>query len=173
MEPEVPSGRLAGLMHRYDGLVRSIVFQTLGRHPDGEDVIQEVWTKAFERSTSLRDTSRVGSWLARIAHSTAIDTTRRTSRRQHLMQSELPDLDAWAVGGTVDEEVDWNRRETAEGLDAAIETLPPTERRIVRLHYYHSCPCERIGRYEGVSYATVRWRLARARQSLRVRLESE
>jgi DNA-directed RNA polymerase specialized sigma24 family protein len=64
----------------------------------------------------------MGSWLARIAHSTAIDTTRRTSRRRHLMRSELPDLDAWAVGGTVDEEVVWRLARARQSLRVRLES---------------------------------------------------
>ena len=157
------------IVDRYEGMIRKIVFEYCARHPDREDVVQEIWTKALERLTTLRDPSCVGTWLARIAHSTAIDSTRRVTRR-HDLHGRLPDQCEWAVDPTINggEGRDW--RETVSHLDAAVEALPRIERRIVRQHYYHNCPCERIARYEGVSLATVKWRLARARQILRSQL---
>ena len=75
------------------------------------------------------------------------------------------------MDGPVDEESAKDWQETTDRLDAAIETLPPAERRIVRQHYYHKCPCDRIGRFEGVSRAMIKWRLVRARKLLRSHLQ--
>lgn len=77
----------AALYARYSRLVSSVVRAEIRRGPDApdaDDVVQEVFTLAWQRLDGLRDPASFRPWLLQIARRAVIDHARRTNRRPAL-----------------------------------------------------------------------------------------
>src|SRR6185295_19338103 len=74
------------LMARHGRWVRGVVYASIGRAEDIEDVCQQVWLTVWRRSRSLQDVSRWRYWLYRTARNAAIDAGRRITRQRTLWQ---------------------------------------------------------------------------------------
>ena len=150
------------LVERYERLVHGLILETVRRPDETEDLVQEVFSKAYEQLSSLREPASFAGWVARLASNTAIQwlrhrqvRVRSVTERERLLPltSQQPD--------EVCEE-----RETARYLWKAVDNLAPEQRRAVVLYYLEGCTHREIGRFLGVSTTAVRYRLLCARRRL-------
>ena len=93
------------LFERHRTLVYRFVYQMAPRRDDAEDIVQEVFVRAYQNLHRYRDEAKFTTWLLRIATNLGTDRARMVSRRQTLEQKEaaallgLPDRSAgrlWA-----------------------------------------------------------------------------
>ena len=59
------------LVGRYSGLVHGVILNKVRRPDEVEDLVQDVFCKAFEELPKLRDPNRFAPWPARIAQNRA------------------------------------------------------------------------------------------------------
>jgi RNA polymerase sigma-70 factor, ECF subfamily len=137
------------------GLARRLV----GTAEDAEDLTEETFVRAWSRLGSLRDGGAFRTWLFRIAVRQAQDLRKRRN---------LPTTDL-ANAGPVEAQAEGRvlTGERAEAVQAAVETLSPEHRDVVKLFYRDEMPVEEIGRLLGVPKGTVVSRLSRARAALK------
>ncbi|MCC6695349.1 MAG: RNA polymerase sigma factor, partial [Candidatus Hydrogenedentes bacterium] len=78
----VLSGRRAAfgvLVERYGAAMQAVAYAQTGNHTDAEDAVQNAFIKAFTALNTLRDTRRLGPWLASIARNEAKQIQRRAA----------------------------------------------------------------------------------------------
>ncbi|MEA3225457.1 MAG: sigma-70 family RNA polymerase sigma factor [Planctomycetota bacterium] len=121
---------------------------------DGEDIMQDVFLKAFTRIGTLRDHTRARQWLLKIARRMCIDHYRKR-RPCH------PIADAEALPARAD-----SGDEQTTRVHAAVSKLPDGYRETISLYYLDGCDCAGVARSLGISNAAVRRRLVRARLML-------
>jgi RNA polymerase sigma-70 factor (ECF subfamily) len=147
----------------YSDRVLRLVASILGpwRDADAEDVVQEVFLRAWQRLDQFRGESSIGTWLYRIAWTQAVN--RRRAARLRLPHVSL---DALADSPSGEEEMTSvvARREVA----AAVEELPDVYRTVLFLHYWMGSGVAEIGELLQAPDGTVKSYLSRARQRLRV-----
>ncbi len=81
------------LFNRYGGYVERLLWGLLGPQPDVEDLLHDVFVRAFAGIESLENPERVRSWLAGIAVHTTREWMRRRKRSWWLsFVGELPDV---------------------------------------------------------------------------------
>jgi RNA polymerase sigma-70 factor (ECF subfamily) len=73
---EGDAAAFARLHARFRGMVRGIALGHVG-WPEADDVVQDVFLRAWERLPQLRDPRRFAPWLARIARNRCVDSHRR------------------------------------------------------------------------------------------------
>src|ERR1700683_4565266 len=56
------------------------IYHMVGNVADAQDLTQEAFIKALQRSDQLKDCDKAAHWLSRIASNTAIDFLRRSGR---------------------------------------------------------------------------------------------
>ncbi len=130
---------------------------------DAEDLMQETFTNAFT-SVKTFDPERgsFGAWLAAIARNVARKHFSRRPRPDHFD----PDLaEATFVAGD-NPGLASQLREEIEAVRACVAALPEELAGIVRLRYVDGRTTRGIAAATGMPEATVRLRLAEARQSL-------
>ena len=64
------------LVERYGRMISVLVFQKVGRRDEAEDIVQDVFFRAFGAIGSLRDPTRFAGWLYRLAFRRCIDWQR-------------------------------------------------------------------------------------------------
>jgi RNA polymerase sigma-70 factor (ECF subfamily) len=165
-------GALGALYDRYSTLVYSVSLRVLADRGLAEDVVQEVFLQLWRRPASYDAArGRFVSWLMSVTRNRAIDEQRRRSRRMRL---EDPDEGASeqirAEGRTSDPQLEAVLGEERQAVRAAIEELPPEQRRVLQLAYFGGLTQTEIAHYTGEPLGTVKTRVRLGMQKLRLSL---
>src|SRR5678815_4206216 len=67
------------------------IYRVVGSVDDAQDLTQEVFIKALQRSDQIKDATKAAHWLSRIATNTAIDFLRKAGRVSMTELDELPE----------------------------------------------------------------------------------
>gem|GEM_PF-164016 len=153
------------LIHRYGPLMRAYAARILG-HGDGEadDAVQEASLLAWQRIDTVEEPDRVRTWLFRIAANKALDRLRR--RHPHLDLEALPEA---SEDRPVDEVV--ATRMQVDALAGVVENLPDAQRAVWVLREIGGASYAEIAEQTGLSAASVRGLLARARRTVLEQME--
>jgi len=157
------------LVERYTRLVHGVILHKVRRPDEVEDLVQDVFCKAYERLSSLREHRKFGPWLARMASNRAQAWLRQRRTRQEYHPDELQILGAADAGERPDQVLE--AHETSGIVWEALDRLPPEYRQILLLYHFEGCSQQDIARFLSITLSTVKWRLLRARRLLRRRLE--
>ncbi len=149
------------LVDRYGGRVLARVRRVVRRPDDAEDLVQEVFLLAFRRMGQLRDGSRFGPWLSRIA-----DNTARKWHRRRIVQIRFEETLSmeWAEPDADESEVE---REARMMVRQAIRRLSGAHRDVIEHHYFRGHSYAETASQLGLELNTVRSRLQKARQRIR------
>ncbi len=119
---------------------------------DSEDIMQDVFLKAFTKLGTLRDPARVRLWLLKIAKRKCIDYYRKR-RHSHPITKDIYSRSS-------------SGNEYLIHVHSAISKLPDAYRETITLYYLDGRNCAGVARSLGISEGAVRRRLVRARLML-------
>jgi len=154
------------LVARYQRLVASIAWRYGTRREEIEDVVSEVFVKAYQALGRFRPEHPFSTWLYRLAANHVIDHGRRA--RKGRPEAEMP-RDLADPGLSPGERLE--RRESARLVRAALERLPRRYRDVIFLVYVEGLKVQEAARTLGVAEGTIKTRLMRGREGLRKILE--
>lgn len=164
------------LLNRHRGLIVSTAFAIMGDAEDAQDVAQEALATAFQRMGELQEPDRVRNWLVRITRNAAIDAARRRRGPRVVSFEELrSEFDETSRVDMIPDE-GMNPREHAESaqllsiLFSTIESMPPQYREPLVLRVVNGLSYQEISDQLGVTLATTKVRIFRARDQLMVKL---
>ena len=176
--PPAPDGRVDGVsrggpararhsVRELDALLENATWlAALARHMLAdrglaEDVVQETWIAALRAPPEV---GRQRPWLARVARNFALQRYRAEAsrgRREHAAARPEPNPSAAETVA---------RAELHAKLVQAVLALEEPYRETILWRYFEDLPAERIAERAGIDPATVRSRIARARERLRTAL---
>ena len=162
------------LVEMYQGQVFSLALRMVRRREDAEDATQETFVRMF-RALERYDTNRpFAAWLMTIASRLCIDQIRR--RRVNpvsLTQQEAGSDEAYEMDiedpGPGPDEVTSHSEEEKRSNDL-IQSLPPHYRVVVVLRHQQDLSYEEIAQALNLPLGTVKARIHRAREILKLRL---
>jgi RNA polymerase sigma-70 factor, ECF subfamily len=151
------------LMEASQDRIYHLAYRITGNHADAQDAAQDAFVKAYRSLGAFRGHSTFSTWLHRIAVNAAMDIVRRRVPR-------IPDpLEVAAPGG--DPLADGAEHiEIQQRIHRAIAALPVEQRMVVVLRDIQGWAYEEIAKIVQVPIGTVRSRLARGREALRLAL---
>jgi RNA polymerase sigma-70 factor, ECF subfamily len=149
------------LVRRHSRRAYSIAYGVLLHRHDAEDVVQDAFTRAFQRIEDVDISRPFHPWLYRIVMNVAISFRRARSVRS---TSELPDQLGSADDGP---ERLAERAHLRTQLLRALDRLPEQQRQIVLLADLEELSSSEIGEILQMPAGTVRYHLHRARHTLR------
>jgi RNA polymerase sigma-70 factor (ECF subfamily) len=161
------------LYDRYARVVYSFALRIVGEAQLAEELLQEVFFRAWQQGGSFRATrGSFITWLLSITHNMAIDEVRKRRRRPLRSDNDDPEAVMAAMPDTgldVEEEV-WlgALRET---VAAAMQTLPPAQREAIELAYFRGLTQREIAERLGEPLGTIKTRMRLGMQKLRDQLE--
>jgi RNA polymerase sigma-70 factor (ECF subfamily) len=156
----------AAFYDRHVRAIHALAYRLMGPDPDVEDVVHEVFVRALDSLTSLRDPAALQSWLFGIAVRTvAIRYQRR--RRGRWLRFMAPE-DVPQVTTSPDPDV----REALREAWAILDGMDPEERIALVLHRVEGLSLEDGAKAMGLSLATYRRRLARGQEKFFLRARS-
>ncbi len=159
------------LFERYRTLVYRYAYQMAPRRDDAEDVVQEVFVRAYQNLHRYRDEAKFTTWLLRIATNLGTDRARMSQRRQNLEQQEAGGALAWMTIGDVDDPVqNLEAERRKEALRKALNALPVHHRTVIVLRDLEEREYPEMAEILGCTVGGAKLRVLRARRALRDRI---
>ena len=163
------------LVERHQHAVVGTVAKMLGNDADAEDIAQQVFIRVWKSAHRYKPTAKFTTWLMTIVRNLVFNECRRRSRARLVpLEAETPDAprtqhaDSEALSPS-EELLDGELR---RAVDAAIASLPESQRMAIVLRRYENMPYEEIARVLRTSVSAVKSMLFRARGELKEKLRS-
>ena len=159
------------VLQRNQRWLRTVVYARLGEPQAVDEVMQNVALAAVRQSTPLRDPSKAGPWLYRLAVRQALLYRRRRGRQRKLAQRYADRYGSVVQQRREPEPLDWLlRSERIRAVQDALKRLAPRDAEILLLKYGENWSYHQIAEQLGISHSAVESRLHRARARLRAEL---
>lgn len=139
----------------------------VGSHEDADDLMQEIFIKAWKALPGFRGDSDHFTWLWRIATNEALGYLRKKRVRAALQFESLDaraerviDSDPWFDGDAAQRE-----------LSKAVAVLPEKQRSVFLMRYYEDLSYEQISEITGTSVGALKASYFHAVQRIRERVK--
>ena len=137
---------------------------------EAEDLTQETFLRAYRARDQVRDPRAYLSWLYRIATHACFDRLRQRTRRPDTSDLGLEDAEVADAGPPLLQVIEQD--EMSACVHDLVVRLPDSYRAVLLLHDLHDQTMSQIAALLGLSLATVKIRLHRARVKLRAALQA-
>jgi RNA polymerase sigma-70 factor (ECF subfamily) len=168
----VVAGDDTGLREVYDqysSFVYGLAVRVIGDARAAEDVSQDVFVAFWERPAAFDpERGSLRTWLGTLAHRRSVDHVRREEARRRRAEREAsravaaPDVEEMATALL-----------TAERVRAALDVLPPEQRRAIQLAYFGGRTYRQVAEELGIPEGTAKSRLRLGLRRIADALEAE
>jgi RNA polymerase sigma-70 factor, ECF subfamily len=157
------------LVQKYSPRVFATARRYARRESEIEDIVQEVWLKAFNKLKSFRGEAPFEHWLMRMAVRTCYDFLRGHQRNRESSFSEISEPeDDWLERYAADPASAPEDADAAKLLvDRVLEKLSPEARLVIQLLEIEDRSVKEIAQITGWSVPLVKVRAFRARSEMR------
>jgi RNA polymerase sigma-70 factor (ECF subfamily) len=173
----IPSAELAdgtkviGLVHQYSGMLTRVARSITRNTSEAEDIVQETFLRVLRHHSKLAELRDARTWLIRITWNLALDRKRRAKTRPQCdgfeeMTRSLPACELSAEAEVI-------AAQYRARMLLLIDTLPAREREVLLLSAVKELSTVEIAAVLKTTTSTIRSVLYRARQALRVLVETE
>ena len=166
---EGETARFEPLIARYSPRVFATARRYARRESEVEDIVQEVWLKAFQKLSSFRGEAPFEHWLMRLAVRTCYDFLREHQRKREATFSELsePENDWLDHFLAAPEQASEESAAARELVGRMLEMLSPAARLVITLLEIEDRSVKEIAELTGWSVPLVKVRAFRARAEMR------
>jgi len=153
------------LIHRYKEKMVRYARKFLSDNEDINDIIQEIFIKAYVNIQSFDTNRKFSSWLYRIAHNELVNVLKK--RRGRTLP--LFDLDVFLPYELHDNSLgqEINRQDMQKMIDNCLDKLEPKYREPIILYYLEDLPYKEIADIMRIPISTVGIRIKRAKKIMR------
>jgi len=161
----------AELCQRYRGMLMNRIYRFVQHPEDTEDVLQETFLKAYQHLQSFRGACSFSTWLVAIGTNASLMLLRRRKTlRMNICDvvaedGETPVME-WQDPAP-DPEQRYMMYETSQKVNRAVRRLSPQLRNLLEIYYKSELHLKDAAKTFGISEATTKSRLLRARRMLR------
>ena len=159
------------IVTRYQRLLCSLAYSSLGNLGESEDVAQEAFVEAWKKLGSLREPEKLKSWLCGILRFKVSHHRRKEARQPIRHAGEFHEVGILESNDEPIEDVAMKEEEQAL-LWRALETVPETYRETLILYYREQRSVELVASELDLSEDAVKQRLSRGRKLLQEKLMS-
>jgi len=157
------------LYHRYSKIVFNSIYRILNDREDAEDILQEVFVKAFSEIKSLKNIESFGGWIKRIA----INQSLNFLRKKKIYFTQIDDDKTLDFSDDDELEQKLEMESRVKELQNIIAEFPPQTRTIVNLFLFEEMPQEEIAKLLNIPHGTVRSYYHRAKKKIFEKLTSK
>lgn len=161
---------------QYYARVRKFILALVKDEWVADDLIQETFLKVQQNIESLRDPSRLSSWLFRIAHNLCLDHFRRlkkSRKEERIDQEETEDLSEGLIQKELGIQKELEQRQMGECVQNQVNLLPESLRTVLVLFDVMEFSHQESANILGITVKNVKVRLHRARKRLKTLLEEK
>jgi RNA polymerase sigma-70 factor (ECF subfamily) len=161
------SGLFELLMRRYNQRVYRVGRSILRDDAEAEELAQETWVRAYTHLSQFERRSRFSTWLTRIAYHRAWAHSSDRRRFKSLDTQAIRRKRDREAASSPDPEMEASRRQLRTVLEKAVDALPLPYRTVFMLREVEEMSTQETAQSLGLTQATVKVRLHRARALLR------
>lgn len=140
--PDTKEGAFTDLVKKYQEKLYWHIRRLVIVHDDADDVLQNVFIKAWKGLENFREDSQLYTWLYRIATNESITFLEQRKKRSLISLSD--DDNGLSNNLKADENFDANKLEWK--LQLGIQQLPEKQRVVFNLRYYDEMPYEEMSK---------------------------
>ena len=163
--------RIARWVREHARAVRGYVFGLVRRADVADDIVQQVFQRAWQARERYRDESRERGYLLRIADRLVVDRSRRLGYEQNVDAATWRDLEPQSRDGAPLDEL--ARSEACDELAEALDQLATAQKRVLLLRYFGDLTFEEIAAQLDCPLGTALSHARRGLTTLRKLLPSE
>jgi len=161
------------LVRQYERRVYTTALRLVGNPDDAYDISQEAFIRVYRSLKGFKGEAKFSTWIYRIVSNLCIDFNRRSKRINQISleyddeeeQFEIPVPD-----DRYDPSKEFDRREIAHAIEEALSCLTHEHREIFILRELNGLSYAEIADIMRIEEGTVKSRLFRAREKLRLAL---
>jgi len=159
----------------YYSKVRKFILALVKDPWTADDLIQETFLKVQQNLGTLKDSSKLSSWIYRIAYNLCQDLFRQGKAERNKDTTSLEQTESLAEGFIQDVLIqkELEQREMGRCVQNQIDLLPEPLRAVLVLFDIMECSHQEIADILGITVANVKVRLHRAREKLKPILEEK
>ena len=165
------------LMRQYNRRLYRLARATLRDRTEAEDVLQDVYIRAFQSMGSFRGDASLATWLSRLVLNECFARMRRTVRRENVVPMVSASQHAESTRMIIDEsdspDGEVGRVQLRELLERKVDALPETFRTVFVLRSVEELSVDETAETLGIPEETVRSRHFRAKSLLKGWLVAE
>ncbi len=161
------------LVRRYSPRVYGLVYNMTSNHEETNDLLQDIFLKAFRSIRGFRGDSSFYTWIHTIAANMTINFLKKRNRRRGVSLNDVdahiendPDYIEATSSSSTDPRREANLAELQKKLNEALQKLSHDHRAVVTMFDIQGMPHAEIAKILGISEGTVRSRLFYAHRQL-------
>ncbi|MFI0347993.1 MAG: RNA polymerase sigma factor [Chthoniobacterales bacterium] len=163
------------LIRRYHSRLYGLIYHMTSNNEDTNDLLQDVFSKAYRSINGFREQASFYTWIHRIAVNMTLNFLKKRGRRQHsslddIDQSIESDPDFIAAANQGDPRLLINAQELQKKLNSAMLKLSNEHRAVVTLFDIQGVPQAEIAKILKTTEGTVRSRIFYAHRQLQTYL---
>ncbi len=164
------------LVRKYSPRLYGLVYNMTSNHEDTNDLLQDIFSKAYRSLKGFRGKSAFYTWIHSIAVNMTINFLKKRKRRYHLSLDDIDtgisnDKEFLELTASSDPVREANLGELQQKLNEALMKLSEQHRAVVVMFDIQGMPHAEISKILKVSEGTVRSRLFYAHRQLQNYLE--
>ena len=161
----------AELCLRYHGMLMNRIYRIVRHREDAEDVLQETFLKAYQHLQTFRGTCSFSTWLVAIGNNMSLMFLRKRKSlgkyRCDVVTKDGETLVTECRDPAPDPEQRYMLSQTRQKVKQAVTRLSPQVRTLMEMYYKREHRLKDIAKALGISEATTKSRMLRARGLLR------
>jgi RNA polymerase sigma factor (sigma-70 family) len=160
----------AWIMKKYKGPLQNLIYKMVSDKNEIEDLIQEVFIKAFNSLENYSQEYAFSTWIYRIAINNTIDYLRKKKLETFSIDSQLEDeedrprFEIPDTSYSADANIILEQRQQI--INDAINSLPEKYKKVIELRHKEELTYEEISEILNLPIGTVKAHLFRARELL-------
>jgi RNA polymerase sigma-70 factor (ECF subfamily) len=164
-DPEV----FQSIFARYARPVLGFIYHLVGDRAHAEDLTQETFVRAYRKLSTVKEETRLSTWLFGIARNVVHEAIREKSRQRKIEMDEEAGVSiGTSTAGPYQQLVNG---ELQRAIRLALQTLPEDHRLVFVLKMFHNLSYDEIAQVTGSSVGKLKTDLHRARLEMRRRLQ--
>ncbi|MFH0930063.1 MAG: RNA polymerase sigma factor [Candidatus Moraniibacteriota bacterium] len=162
------------LIDRYsEKLTRYIMRISASTREDAEDLLQEIFVKAYRYINDFDQSLKFSSWIYRIAHNQVISQWRKTKSRPQVIKFEADEDFLKFIANDEDLALDTERKFESEEVRQLVDTLDEKYREVLVLKFIEGKDYKEISDILQKPLGTVATLINRAKKQLKKTIEEK
>lgn len=164
------------LIRKYHPRLYGLIYHMTSNNEDTNDLLQDVFSKAYRSINTFKGNSGFYTWIHRIAVNMTLNFLKKRGRRQHSSLDDIDehlenDPDFIAAAKVADPRTVINAQEFQKKLNEAMLKLSPDHRAVVTLFDIQGMPQSEVAKILKTTEGTVRSRIFYAHRQLQTYLQ--